>query len=235
MARLFAAFIRHAEYRQIADIPSAHQPFSLTENGIVQAAKMVDSLLQFSTNKNLQILKIVDSSHLLRAWQTAKIINKQLILKGDVDRAIECFEALAERGVGTCVANLTINQIEELMRQDPRCTAPPQNWKSNSRYCLPFPGAESLLGAGKRVAGHVTQRMEELRPGCTTDTLKLFVGHGAAFRHAAYYLGILSYNEIAKLSMFHAQPIYLEYMGKDRWRHSSGEWKIRAHQDLSID
>ena len=235
MARLFAAFIRHAAYRQLADTPSAHQPFSLTENGIVQATQAVDPLLQFSNDEGLQILHVVDSSHLLRAWQTAKIINKQLILNGTDQLTIECFDALAERGLGACVANLTINQIEDLMCLDPRFSVPPRDWKSNSQYRLPFPGAESLLSAGKRVARHVTRRMEELHHVCTTDSLKLFVGHGAAFRHAAYHLGILSYDEIAKLSMFHAQPIYLEYLGKECWRHSAGEWKIRAHQEPIMD
>ncbi len=235
MARLFAAFIRHAAYHQLAHTPSAHQPFSLTENGLVQAAKAVDPLLQFSTDKGLQILHIADSSHLLRAWQTTQVINKQLVLKGLDQLTVECFDSLAERGLGSCVANLTINQIEDLMCRDPRFSMPPRNWKSDSRYCLPFPGAESLLCAGKRVAGHVTQRMEELRHICSTDTLKLFVGHGAAFRHAAYHLGILGYDEIAKLSMFHAQPIFLEYLDKDGWQHSAGEWKIRAHQEPVMD
>lgn len=235
MARLFAAFIRHAEYFQLADTPSAHQPFSLTENGIAQATKSVDPLFQFSTNNDLKIFHIADSSHLLRAWQTTHIINEQLVLEGADQLTIECFDALAERGLGSCAANLTINQIESLMCQDPRFTMPPPNWKSNSRYRLPFPGAESLLDAGKRVAGHVAQRMEALRHICSADTLKLFVGHGAAFRHAAYHLGILSYDEIAKLSMFHTQPIYLEYLGRNHWRHSAGEWKIRAHQEQAMD
>lgn len=235
MARLFAAFIRHAAYMQLHNTPSAHQPFSLSSNGSVQAVKAAGLLLQFSSDKGLQILPAVDSSHLLRAWQTAKIINEQLSRKALDQLRIECFDALAERSVGSSVANLTINQIEEIMRQDPRFAMPPANWKSNSRYCLPFPGAESLLSAGQRVAGHVTQRMEELRCICTTDTLKLFVGHGAAFRHAAYHLGILRYDDIAKLSMFHAQPLYFEYLGNHHWLHSAGDWKIRLEQEQVTD
>ncbi|VAX13660.1 hypothetical protein MNBD_GAMMA24-652 [hydrothermal vent metagenome] len=235
MARLFAAFIRHAAYMQLPDVPSAHQPFSLNDNGAAQAMKAAGLLLQFSSDKGLQILHAVDSSPLLRSWQTARIINQQLTRKGLHQLRIECFDALAERGVGSYVANLTINQIEEVIRQDPRFAMPPANWKSNSRYCLPFPGAESLLSAGERVAGHVTQRMEELRHICTTDTLKLFVGHGAAFRHAAYHLGILSYEDIAKLSMFYAQPLYFEYRGNNHWRHSAGDWKIRSSQEQVTD
>lgn len=235
MARLFAAFIRHAAYMQLSDIPSAHQPFALNNDGVAQAMKAAGLLLKFSLDKDLQILHVVDSSHLLRAWKTAKIINEQLTRKGLHKLRIESFDALAERGVGSCVANLTIKQIEEVMRQDPRFTMPPENWKSNSRYCLPFSGAESLLSAGQRVAEHVIQRMEELRRICTTDTLKLFVGHGAAFRHAAYHLGILNYEDIAKLSMFHAQPLYFEYLGKNNWRHCAGNWKIRLNQEQATD
>ena len=37
MARLFAALIRHGEYAQLPDTPSAHQPFALTDKGRAQA------------------------------------------------------------------------------------------------------------------------------------------------------------------------------------------------------
>lgn len=33
MPRLIAALIRHAEYQQLPDTPSAHQPFALTTTG----------------------------------------------------------------------------------------------------------------------------------------------------------------------------------------------------------
>jgi 2,3-bisphosphoglycerate-dependent phosphoglycerate mutase len=60
------------------------------------------------------------------------------------------------------------------------------------------------------------------------DTLQLFVGHGAAFRHAAHCLGVLAFEQIARLSMYHARPVYLEYLPDGRWQHIGGAWKMRA-------
>ena len=37
MARLIVALIRHGDYAQLPDTPSAHQPFGLTEKGCKQA------------------------------------------------------------------------------------------------------------------------------------------------------------------------------------------------------
>ncbi len=235
MPRLFAALIRHAEYRQLPDTPSAHQPFPLNEKGISQATQAGKQLIQFSTSENLQIKTTADSSNLLRAWQTTQIIKQQIAQLAALDLNIECINELAERGLGSCMANLSIVQIEEIMREDPRFSMPPADWKSNSRYCLPYPGAESLLNAGERVARHLTQTMELLAQSASIDSLKIFVGHGAAFRHAAYHLGVLQYDEIARLSMFHAQPVYLEYMGENKWLHRAGEWKVRSHLVQAMD
>ena len=38
------------------------------------------------------------------------------------------------------------------------------------------------MQAGERVARHLDHRMAELQQQVETDTVKLFVGHGAAFR-----------------------------------------------------
>jgi 2,3-bisphosphoglycerate-dependent phosphoglycerate mutase len=79
------------------------------------------------------------------------------------------------------------------------------------------------------------RRMLELANIVETDTLKLFIGHGAAFRHAAFHLGVLEHDQIAQLSMYHAQPIYLEYLGKNSWKHAGGEWKVRSNLDSYND
>jgi len=233
--RLIAAFIRHGDYQQLADTPSAHQPYPLNENGVSQSSNAADQLYRYITDSGLDLSPVIDSSHLLRAWQTAQIISDRLKQQGHGEPKLECFDVLAERGVGSCVANLTLSQIEAVIDQDPRLAAPPSNWKTNSQYSLPFHGAESLLAAGQRVARHITQRMEQLTHSCTTDSLKVFVGHGAAFRHAAYHLGILDFENIAKLSMFHAQPIYIEYLPDNGWLHIAGEWKVRNDPAKSMD
>jgi len=163
---------------------------------------------------------------MLRAWQTAMIFVEKLYKHKMPTKLIDSYDALAERGLGS-VANMTIRQIEKVIVEDPRYEEPPLEWKANSHYCLPFQGAESLIQAGVRVAEHLQQQMHKLRAEASVDTVKLFVGHGAAFRHAAYQLGILQFEQLAQFSMFHARPVLIEYLDDGSWRHIGGDWKIR--------
>lgn len=229
MSRLIAAIVRHGDYRQLADTPSAHQPFPLTDLGRQQASEASNALRRFLDQQNLQLCEQVDCSQLLRGWQTAEIILDGLRDRFAFSPQLCAFDALAERSVGSA-ANLSTAQIEAVIREDPRYPALPEDWKSNSRFRLPLQGAESLLEAGERVAEHLRQRMHALAANSADrpDTLKLFVGHGAAFRHAAYHLGILAFDDIRRLSMYHAQPVLLEYQPQGAWRHVAGDWKVRA-------
>ena len=147
---------------------------------------------------------------------------------------LESFDELAERCVGSA-ANLSRKQIEEVVRQDPRFNDLPDDWKENSHVQLPFQGAESLMQSGHRVATYLIRVMSELAPRVETDSLKVFVGHGASIRHAAYHLGVLDYDEVRKFSMSHGQPVILEYIANDYWKHVSGEWKIREKYTDRID
>jgi broad specificity phosphatase PhoE len=176
----------------------------------------------------------VDCSQLLRAWQTARLIVENLTDRFSAPAQLVEFAELAERSVGIA-GNLTVQQIESVITEDPRYPAPPAGWKVNSDYCLPFPGAESLRRAGERVARHLDHRMRQLAKTIEADTLKLFVGHGAAFRHAAFRMGVIDSAQIARLSMHHAVPVYLEYLHGNGWRHVGGEWKIRDHHQPTRD
>ncbi len=118
-----------------------------------------------------------------------------------------------------------------MLETDPRFEAPPPGWKSDSDYCLPLEGAESLMMAGKRVADHLTRSVTDKAPG----TLTLFFGHGASFRHAAHLLGVLNRDEIARFSMHHAQPLQICHNPDGTWAHSGGTWKIRRQKDRSLD
>ena len=230
MGRRIAAIIRHGDYHQMPDAPSAHQPYPLNadgENHAREAAAIVDTSLQ---QHNWSMSPEIDCSHMLRGWQTAHIIADSLTVQG---LRVQSFDELAERSVG-CAANLTTGQIREIIQNDPRYQELPQDWKSNSEYCLPLQGAESLLEAGERVAGHLLQRMSEL-PDEDVGRLKLFVGHGAAFRHAAFHLGVLEYEQIARLSMYHGRPVFLELLDDGSWLHIEGEWKIRSANSQYID
>ena len=226
MARTIAALVRHGEYEQLADTPSAHQPFALTPQGKTDVHNQVDSFALLLDEHALAIADRVDSSNMLRSWQTAMIFVEKLYQHEMPSRLIDSYDALAERGTGA-VANMTIQQIEKVIVEDPRYEEPPQDWKSNSHYCLPFQGAESLMQAGERVAAHLQQQMQQLRADVSVDTVKLFVGHGAAFRHAAFHLGILQFEQLAQLSMFHARPVLVEYLDDGSWRHTGGDWKVR--------
>ncbi len=232
---MIAALIRHGDYHQLTDVPSAHQPFALNEKGEGEAEQAARLLADAIDRSGWKLLPCIDSSRMLRAWQTADIIAHQLTHRLPATPTIEGFDELAERGVGSA-ANLSIRQIEDILHRDPRFTDPPPNWKADSHYRLPLQGAESLLEAGERVAGHLTKRMQALvTAGRDQNTLKLFVGHGAAFRHAAYHLGLLEFEQIAKLSMYHGRPVFLEYDLNGHWRQVGGEWKIRSRESHFLD
>lgn len=233
MSRLILAFIRHGDYQQLPQTPSAHQPFALNENGITQTQQAAENLLAYIQQENWQLQPQIDSSQMLRAWQTAAIFRD--ILQPDTAETlhIKSYDGLAERSVGAC-ANLTLTQIEQIVHDDPRYDALPANWKSDSHFRLPFQGAESLIDAGKRVAEHLIEQMATITPD-KQPQLKLFVGHGAAFRHAAYHLGVLDFEDIAKLSMYHSQPVFLELLDDGSWQHIAGDWKQRALNNDGID
>lgn len=228
---LIAALIRHGDYHQLPGAPSAHQPFPLNEAGERHARESATDIQSMLDRLNLKLCPVIDSSQMLRGWQTARIIADNLAIPG---LEVHAFDALAERSVG-CAANLSVETIESVVHEDPRFPDPPSGWKSDSHYRLPLQGAESLLDAGERVADHVTERMWELGSDTARETLKLFVGHGAAFRHAAYQMSVLEFEQLAKLSMFHGRPVYMEYSPGRPWRHIGGEWKIRKPEEVFTD
>ncbi|RED45805.1 histidine phosphatase family protein [Aestuariispira insulae] len=217
-----AVLLRHGDYHQKPGVPSAHQPFPLTGKGCRQAAEAAGLLMDMARDKGWAVNPVIHCSNLLRAWQTAEIIGENTDL---FERQIG-HDDLAERGVGSA-ANLTVAEIEKSLADDPRFDAPPKDWKSNSHYCLPLQGAESLIQAGARVATRIGEILRAVEGG-TQPVMTVFVGHGAAFRHAAYHLGVLAFEDIARLSMYHAKPVALADGGDAPWHHIAGEWKIRA-------
>jgi 2,3-bisphosphoglycerate-dependent phosphoglycerate mutase len=234
MGRVLAALVRHGDYHQLPDTPSAHQPFPLTPRGEEQARAAAGILRGMLRRHGWQPVLEIDSSMLLRAWQTADIIADQLAGVAGSELHVDSFEALAERGLGSA-ANLSMTQIRDVIHRDPRFTDLPSNWKADSHYRLPLQGAESLLEAGERVAMHLRRRIMELGPAGDADRLKIFVGHGAALRHAAYHLGVLDQGQIAKLSMYHGQPVVLEFLPGGLWRHVDGDWKLRTPAVEELD
>lgn len=233
MARIIAALIRHGDYHQLKNTPSAWQPFSLNSAGEAHALCAAEKIRQEVIKQTCLLHPVCDSSQLLRAWQTAQIICKQLA-KSQCTLTVNSFAALAERSVGSA-ANLTILQIEEIIDNDPRFDSLPEGWKSNSHFCLPLQGAESLMDSGKRVAEHLITTLSALQETSPQNTLKLIAGHGAAFRHAAFHLGILQFEQIAQLSMYHDEPVFIERLADGSWVHIAGKWKIRGQASQYSD
>jgi len=212
------ALIRHGDYHQPLGVPSALLPYQLTEEGFQQARAAGSVCEQFATINDLKLHPVLDSSLQLRAWQTAQLIAETLAGDFQVHEHV----CISERSMGAA-ANLTVQQIETILNNDPRYEVPLGSWKSDSHYCLPFQGAESLMQAGERVAQHIKDQSTEVAP----STLKIIVGHGAAIRHACVHLGILDLTMVSTISMHHARPVFISCF-EDGWRMVGGEWKQRA-------
>jgi 2,3-bisphosphoglycerate-dependent phosphoglycerate mutase len=268
MVKRVLAWIRHGEYAQPPGVPSAHLPHGLTPRGQEQARAAALAVWQYADQQGLAIDRVIDSSRLRRAWETARLMARELQRLGSpplVDErsgretsgretsgretsgrgefSVQEFDELAERSLGAA-ANLTVGQIEAVLAADPRFEVPAPGWKRDRCYVLPLTGAESLEQAGRRVARHVMTRM---RAQSGAASLKLFVGHGGAFRHAACELGLLSPEDVQRLTMQHGTPIYLEHVYPehvvhptqhlqrrgddvtgDRLVHAGGEWRPRS-------
>ncbi|MDQ6950878.1 MAG: histidine phosphatase family protein [Mariprofundales bacterium] len=228
----YVAFLRHGEYCHRAQTPGAMQPFALTDLGRKQAEEGAQALALFADAHGVAIAPAIHTSVVLRGWQSAEIIRQQLE-KAMPARSSETgyhlveTAALTERRVG-CLANLTVEEIEQVVGDDPRYDAPPAGWKSDSHYRLPYPGAESLLEAGGRVATYLQQTMRH-----AADGVHVFVGHGAAFRHAAYHLGVLELAQVATISIYHAQPMIFALDADRHWHHIAGAWKLRSRTSAS--
>ncbi|GAB2184368.1 histidine phosphatase family protein [Roseibium sp. LAB1] len=233
MTDCFAILVRHGVYNQKPDTPSALQPYGLTDAGKVQAQEAGTEIADIARQEGFRLAPEILCSRQLRAWQTAALLGRSL---GEVlgsDFTITEDEALAERSVGA-LANLTLREIEQVIADDPRTAPLPGDWKSNSHHRLPVQGAESLMDAGQRVATCLEQRMVDLGDGAGLNA-RIFVGHGAAMRHAAHCIGVLEFNQIRQLSMHHARPVVLKLTKNRSWSHHRGDWKLREPLETATD
>lgn len=214
------ALVRHGHYEQPPGVPSAHLPHGLTPTGRVQAHEAAAQIAEFSQQHNLSIHRCIDCSTLRRAWETATLIAECLAIERVRQR-----DELTERSLGA-VANLSVEQIEKLISADPRFANAPSGWKRDPDYRVPFVGAESLKQAGMRVAEVLR---EYIAIQSNQPCVKICVGHGGAFRHAACQLGLLHHEQLSSVSMHHGQAVFIECpeLQKGQWHHVSGHWKQR--------
>lgn len=221
------AFVRHGQYAQPPNVPSAHLPHPLVAEGRGQSVAGCDTLWAEARAHRWQLCPVIDASPLLRAWETATLFAESLRERGATGTTVETFDALTERSLGAA-ANLTLDEIAAVIDRDPRHAALPPGWKRTTDFRLPFVGAESLRDAGDRVAAHVRQRAETTAcPPGDGLFVKVIVGHGGSLRHAAAQLGMLDPPSVHRLSMFHAAPIVHAYQ-QGQWRHVFGAWKQRS-------
>ena len=245
--RIVVALVRHGDYEQPEDVPSAHLPHPLTAKGREQARELGARLHEAAAEHGLEIAPVLHASALLRASQTASIAAAALGEQAP-GRSFTIAESwdLAERSTGAA-ANLTVQQIAAAVAADPRMPPLPKVWKTHPRFRLPFPGAESLMQAGARVAAHIENqvhaRAHALRESPTTDpavaasaVLEVFVSHGGALRHAAVCMGALELTAVPGLSMHHCGFVLLELQRSPQewedgapgsWRQIGGQWKVR--------
>lgn len=220
----YLAFVRHGDYHQRADTPSACQAGALTPIGEAQAKAAAQEIAEFAHAQQFTLANTVFTSQLLRAWQTGSLLSQHLQQQVPQDFDCKALDDLHERCVGA-FANLTRTEIEQAVKADPRNAPMPENWKSDSHYCLPTLGAESLLDAGYRIL----QQLQALLAYPSTY-LTTVVGHGAAFRHAAYWMGVLDFDDIQRYSMHHGRPLFFKYHPEQGWQKIGGDWKIRERQ-----
>lgn len=223
------ALIRHGEYAQRADTPSALQPYPLTEKGAADVRAQAQRFGEWLASSGYQLNADIHCSTLLRAWQTADIYREVLTPFFAEPPCLRSFSALCERSVGA-LANLSAQEIERIVALDPRLAPLPKGWKSASDFKLPFDGAESLLEAGQRVAEHLQTLLAPHPQHEATKRLQLVVGHGASIRHAGYHLNVISFSDIKRLSMFHGHPVVFERHHAG-WSRLYGNWKQRQTAD----
>jgi len=219
------ALVRHGEYQQLANTPSALQPFPLTHRGAEEVRNQARQFGKWLSDSGYLLEPLVHCSTLLRAWQTAEIFREELASFFVEEPHTQSFSSLCERSVGA-LANLSVSEIERIVEMDPRFPALPKGWKSKSDFKLPFDGAESLLEAGERVACH----LRSLPVFEANQRIQIVVGHGASIRHASYHLGVIQFGDIRRLSMFYGHPVVFERVDQ-HWNRIYGNWKHRQNVD----
>ena len=120
------AVIRHGAYEQLPNVPSALQPFALTVEGAQEVRQQAQVFAQWLEENDIKLDPLVDSSTLLRAWQTASIYVETLRDYFAGTPQIESYSALCGRSVGA-VDNLLFDHDVGVLGLEPRLPAPPKD------------------------------------------------------------------------------------------------------------
>ncbi len=230
--RRLAAFVRHGHFDRPERTASAHSLYPLSDVGVAQAKAAAKTIATICAEMGLVIDRRIESSQLLRAWQTARHIATALESheavagasgKAGHFRVVE-HDELIERGLGSAT-NLSFDRIEALLAEDPRRAVLPKGWRRMPEFRLPVQGAESLMQAGARVAARVATSLDSISDEDPRDLVRLFVAHSGCLRHAAVVLGALDVRSVPELSMDFAQAVLLEKLPNGDWIHVAGQFK----------
>ncbi len=226
--RRVAAFVRHGHFDRPDRRASAHSLYSLSSEGRLQAERAAEPILEMCQDLELEIDSRIETSQLLRAWETANLLGAALTDRlakesGQRFHVIQRDE-LIERGLGSA-ANLTFEEIHELLAADPRLGPLPDGWRRMPEYRLPVQGAESLMQAGARVASRVATSIDSISDEDPRDVVRIFVAHSGCLRHAAVALGALDVRTVPLLSMDFAQTVMIEKLPNGDWIHISGQFR----------
>ena len=222
--RRVAVLVRHGHFDRPEDTASAHSLLPLSETGRAQAEAATGVMAARCADHGLTIDKRVEASQLLRAWQTANVLCEQLTQYTNTTHHVIQRDELIERGLGSA-ANITFTRIRELVALDSRLGDLPEGWRRTPEFRLPFPGAESLMDAGKRVATRIEQSMDSISDDDSQDVARLFVAHSGCLRHAAVVLGALDVRRVSGLSMDFVQSVLIEKLPDGSWVQLAGEFQ----------
>ena len=224
--RRVAGFVRHGHFDRPDGVASAHSLFPLSETGREQARNAVDPILDCCEELGLEIDPRIEASQLLRSWETANLIAAALTERTGKRFHVISRDELIERGLGSC-ANLTFDQIRDMLAEDPRLGPLPEGWRRMPEFRLPVQGAESLMQAGARTAARVATSLDSIPADDSRDLMRLFVAHSGCLRHATVQLGALDVRAVAGLSMDFAQSVFVENLPNGDWVHIAGQFHKR--------
>lgn len=228
--RRVAGFVRHGHFDRPAGTASAHSLLPLSARGREQVIAASDRILEYCEEFGLELDARIESSQLLRAWESANLIAEGLASRTGRRFHVIQRDELIERGLGSC-ANMTFDQIDAAIAADPRLGPLPQGWRRMPEFRLPVQGAESLMLAGARTAARVAASLGSIPLDDRRDVLRLFVAHGGCLRHAVVQLGALDVRAAPGLSMDFAQTILIEKMSQGDWVHLAGQFRKQLRSE----
>jgi len=228
--RRVAGLVRHGHFDRPDQTASAQSLFPLSATGQDQARRAVDPILDYCEELGLELDSRLESSQLLRAWETANLIAEALTARTGRRFHVLQRDELIERGLGSC-ANMTFGAIGEMLGQDPRLGPLPENWRRLPEFRLPVQGSESLMQAGARAAARIATSLDSIPAEDPRDVMRLFVAHSGCLRHAAVALGAIDVRVVPELSMDFAQTVLVEKLPRGDWVHIAGEFRKQLRQN----